>query len=187
MSSSELGEVGLDVQPPIDPTNCSDVEEVKEDVEELFDVWDLLEGMGEKSAEEEESPLDTSTTASRADIDADATLSTNGVITDDDHPNIDVVDPNHSGVPSVNNDILSTPSTDDTIPAQSAHLPQFVEPINESLVSIESLYTGARIPDELLNDITLNKAIAEALPPTYNFEVHKIIWRVIDLMISTIS
>lgn len=34
------------------------------------------------------------------------------------------------------------------------------------------------IPDEVVNDTVLNAAIAASLPSNYNFEVHKIIWRV---------
>ena len=33
------------------------------------------------------------------------------------------------------------------------------------------------IPDEILNNTELNEAIA-ILPPNYNFEIHKIIWRI---------
>ena len=34
------------------------------------------------------------------------------------------------------------------------------------------------IPDEVLNDAVLNAAIESSLPNNYNFEIHKIIWRV---------
>lgn len=34
-----------------------------------------------------------------------------------------------------------------------------------------------KIPDELLHDPILNKA-CESLPPNYNFEIHKTIWRI---------
>lgn len=37
-----------------------------------------------------------------------------------------------------------------------------------------------KIPDELLNDPLLNRA-CEALPPNYNFEIHKTIWRIRSL------
>lgn len=33
------------------------------------------------------------------------------------------------------------------------------------------------IPEELLNDVELNKAIS-VLPSNYNFEIHKSIWKV---------
>lgn len=36
---------------------------------------------------------------------------------------------------------------------------------------------ASKIPDELLNDPTLNSAVA-ALPSNYNFEIHKTIWRI---------
>ncbi|CAL8072559.1 unnamed protein product [Calicophoron daubneyi] len=35
-----------------------------------------------------------------------------------------------------------------------------------------------KIPDELLNDSSLNEAIKSCLPANYNFEIHKTIWRI---------
>lgn len=71
--------------------------------------------------------------------------------------------------------------------ANSTLIVATAQPIDQRKIIKRTVPLSTTIPSELLNDQHLNSIIAASLPPNYNFEIHKIIWRIRSTGVSRVG
>lgn len=60
------------------------------------------------------------------------------------------------------------------------------KPVAERKV-IKKVISSNQVPPEIADNAPLNAAIAASLPANYNFEVHKIVWRLKQLNVRRVA